>query len=72
MTQTTGHRRALPVVYFPLVGDCYVDFKLRELRVVDSPSVSTPFHKLAEATKARVRGIRAEFGPNEYMEGLDD
>jgi len=23
-------------------------------------------------TKARIRAIRAEFGPNEYMKGLDD
>ena len=63
---------ALRTIDLPIVGECYIDFKLKELRKVSLPSMAVPFTKLMEETKVVVRGIRAEFGINEYIEGLDD
>ena len=66
--------KALPVVYFPLVGDCYVDFRLQELRPVDEPHKAYPFIYLCdEELKKQLRGLRAEFSSAlYYMMGLDD
>lgn len=58
--------------YLPIVGECYIYFRLREIRRVENAVMAIGFTSLMEETKALVRGVRAEFGPNEYMEGLDD
>ena len=72
MNTTATTPTALHVIDLPIAGECYVDFKLKELRKVSLPSMAVPFSLLMNETKAIVRGIRAEFGPNEYIEGLDD
>lgn len=55
-----------------VTGPMFVDFKLEEIRAVSMPSLALPFVDLQEETKAAIRGLRAEFGPNCYIEGLDD
>jgi hypothetical protein len=50
----------------------FVDFKLQQLRDVHTAE-PVPFTDIYdEELKAKIRGIRAEFGPNVAMPGLDD
>ncbi len=63
-------------VALPIVKDddkeYFVDFKLQELRDVHTTE-RVPFIDIFnEDLKAKIRGIRAESGPNVYMKGLDD
>lgn len=49
----------------------YVDFKLEEMRDFETAE-SMPFKDMPEILKAKLRGIRAEFGPNVHIASLDD
>lgn len=51
----------------------FVDFKLEELRQVEKPFMNIKFSDLGwdPELKAKVRGIRAEAGPNVYIASLD-
>lgn len=53
-------------------GEAYIDFRLKEIRLTTAPSIGISFGDLTKAMKAEIRGIRAEVGPNHYIEGLDD
>ena len=63
--------KKLPVLTLPIIGDCYVDFKLKQLRIVKNRAMTISFENMTDETKALVRAIRAEHGPNEYMKELD-
>lgn len=63
--------KALPKVTYNGVT-MFVDFRLGEVRDVKAPHNITPFGRLDNELKAKIRGIRAEYSPNVYMEGLDD
>ncbi|RLD59818.1 MAG: hypothetical protein DRI97_00015 [Bacteroidetes bacterium] len=50
----------------------FVDFLLEELRPQDAPHQPIQFIYLCEEDiRAELRGLRAEFGPNRFMVGLD-
>ena len=63
--------KKLPVLTIPVIGDCYVDFRLKELRTVKNAGMTISFENMTDGTKALVRAIRAEHGPNQYMKELD-
>jgi hypothetical protein len=50
----------------------YVDFKLEEIRPVNAPFLSIYFDDLDEQYKKKIRGIRAERGPNAYIKSIDN
>lgn len=64
---------SLPIIEYGINNTKYfVDFKLQEIRSVDTAQ-SIKFADIPEEDlKARIRAIRAEFGPNVNMPGLDD
>ncbi len=64
--------KSLPVYSYG-EREYFVDFKLQELRSIDAPHEVIHFITLCEDDiRAELRGIRAEFGPTHYMQGLDD
>jgi len=51
----------------------FVDFLLEELRPIDRPHQPVKFIFICEDdVRAQLRGLRAEFGPNRFMQGLDN
>jgi len=50
----------------------FVDFRLEEIRPVNAPFLCIYFDDLDEQYKKKIRGIRAERGPNAYIKGLDN
>jgi hypothetical protein len=50
----------------------YVDFRLEEIRPVNAPFLCMYFDDLDEEFKKKIRGIRAERGPNAYIKSIDE
>ena len=66
--------RELPTIW--IKGKKYfVDFRLEEIRNVKT-ATSIPFRMLPQTkysyTKKRLRFLRSMYGPNRYMQGIDD
>ena len=65
------HPQQLPVMELNATA-FIVDFQLQEIRQHSNPYNAIPFIEMDEDTKARVRGIRAQYHCIDYIPGLDD
>jgi len=65
------HNQQLPVMELSNTA-FIVDFQLQEIRQSSNPYNAIPFTEMDEDTKARVRGIRAQYSQLDYIPGLDD